>query len=317
MTLQLLTLAAVLWFVWIAGLLVFGRRAELRIGAPRDFIFPIAALLLVLAWLLSAPSPALHDFLSLYLRAGLIVAAWMTLVWLLSLAVRDASIMDIAYPLTAFLPVAVLLGLRGTWSAHEIVTLVLPSLWSVRLAAHIGIRNLGHGEDKRYAAWRTRFGKQWWWWSFFQVFATQGVLVWLWSLGLIMAAAAGPAAFGWQHVLALLLFATGFVFQAGSDMQLERFKRTRTDRSKVLDTGLWALSRHPNYFGEAMIWWSFGALGLVHPWGWVALVCPLYVTWFMSSGSATPMQERYMAKTKPAYATYMASVPRFFPWSKP
>jgi steroid 5-alpha reductase family enzyme len=85
----------------------------------------------------------------------------------------------------------------------------------------------------------------------------------------------------------------------------------------VLDQGLWRLSRHPNYFGESVVWWSFGALALVHPWGWLALACPAYVTWFMSVGSATPMQERYMAKTKPSYAAYMARVPTFFPWGKP
>lgn len=224
MPLLLVTLAAVLWFIWITGLLVFGRRAELRIGAPRDFIFPMAALLVVLAWLLSAPSSALFGFLSLDLHTGLVVAAWMVLVWLLSLVACDASITDITNPLMASLSVAVLIGLRGVWSEHEIVTLALAGLWSVRLATHIGMRNLGHGEDNRYAAWRTQLGKQWWL-SLFQAFTMHGVPVWLWSLGLIMAVAAGPAAIGWQHVLALLLFAVGFIFQAGSDLQLERFRK--------------------------------------------------------------------------------------------
>ena len=183
---------------------------------------------------------------------------------------------------------------------------------------HLGLRNLSHGqEDGRYAAWRRRFGGQWWWWSFFHVFTLQGVMVWLWSIGLIAAVAAGPRALGWQHALAVALFAVGFYFQLVGDLQLDRFKKSRRDRSEVLDSGLWRLSRHPNYFGETIIWWSFGALGLVHPWGWLALVCPVYVTWFMSAGSATPMQERYLVKTKPAYADYMRRVPCFFPWGKP
>jgi steroid 5-alpha reductase family enzyme len=214
-------------------------------------------------------------------------------------------------------PVVVLIALRGTWSPHEIFTVVLVVLWSARMSLHIGIRNAGHGEDGRYAAWRRRFGPHWWWWSFFQVFTMQGVTVWLWSLGLIGAVAAGPRDLGWQHGLAALLFAVGYYFQVVGDLQLERFKKTRTDRSQVLDTGLWRLSRHPNYFGEAVVWWSFGALALVHPWGWLALICPAYVTWFMSAGSATPMQDRYLAKTKPAYADYMRRVPTFFPWSRP
>ena len=185
------------------------------------------------------------------------------------------------------------------------------------MSSHIGLRNRGHGEDGRYAAWRRRFGGAWWWWSYFQVFIMQGVTVWLWSLGLVLAVASGPQALGWQHAIALALFGLGFYFQVVGDLQLQRFKANRTDRLMVLDTGLWRLSRHPNYFGESVVWWSFGALGLMHPWGWLALACPLYVTWFMSAGSATPMQERYLARTKPTYADYMSRVPAFFPWGKP
>lgn len=315
--LPLMAAAVALCAVWIAALLVFRRQPELRVGTPREFQFPLAALAVALWWWISRPDWPGAAFLALFLRAGLVIAAWLALVWLLSLLKRDSGIMDVAYPLTAALPVLVLLARRGTWSAHEILTATLVGVWALRMALHIGLRNAGHGEDGRYAAWRRRFGRHWWWWSGFQVFAAQGVMVWFWSIGLIAAVAAGPRALGWQHGLALGLFALGFVFQAVGDWQLERFKKARTDRGQVLDTGMWALSRHPNYFGEAMVWWSFAALGLVHPWGWLALVCPLYVTWFMSAGSATPMQERYLHKTKPAYAAYMQRVPAFYPWGRP
>lgn len=310
----LLLAGAVLWLVWVAGLLVFRRRPELRVGTLREFVYPVAALVITLVWELSNRSSFGFGFLSLYMRMGLITGVFLSAVWLLSLLRRDSGIMDVAYPLAVAIPVVVLVARRGNWSAHECVVVALVALWSLRLSAHIGWRNAGHGEDGRYAAWRLRFGRHWWWWSLFQVFAMQGVMVWLWYLGLAMAVHAGPATLGWQHALALPLFVLGFGFQAVGDLQLERFKKQRGDRGMVLDTGLWALTRHPNYFGEAMVWWSFAALGLVHPWGWVALVCPLYVTWFMSAGSATPMQERYLARTKPAYAGYMQRVPRFFPW---
>ena len=313
----LLVPAAVLWLVWVAGLLVFRRRPELRVGSAREFVYPVAALVFGLWWWFSTSSSPGNWFLSLYLRAGAITGALLGLVWLFSLAKRDAGIMDVAYPMAVALPVLVLIARRGTWSPHEILTAAMLVLWSLRMSLHIGLRNAGHGEDGRYAAWRRRFGANWWWWSFFQVFTMQGVTVWLWSLGLVAAVAAGYHALAWQHLLALALFALGFSFQTVADLQLERFKKQRTERSQLLDTGLWSLSRHPNYFGEAMVWWSFGALGLMHPWGWIALVCPLYVTWFMGSGSATPMQERYLARTKPAYADYMARVPKFFPWGKP
>ena len=309
--------AALFWLVWVGALLVFRRRGELRAGSLRDFIFPAAALVIGLTWLhVTGPMPG-SWFLTIYMKSAVIAGALLVGVWLLSLLLRNTSIMDVAYPWAAALPVCVLVARRGAWSEHELMTVALVVLWAARLSLHIGLRNAGHGEDGRYAAWRTRFGRHWWWWSFFQVFVLQGVLVWLWSVGLVAAVAVGAQGLGWQHVLALLLFGTGFYFQATGDAQLQRFRKNRTDPSQVLDGGVWALTRHPNYFGEAMIWWSFGALGLVHPWGWFALVCPLYVTWFMSRGSATPMQERYLAKTKPAYADYMRRVPAFFPWGKP
>lgn len=309
--------AGVLWLIWVVALFVFGRNKELRTGSLREWVYPLAALVIGLAWMASGPTTPGSWFLTLYVQAGAITCALVTCVWLLSLLKRDAGIMDVAYPMAVAVPVVSLIVLRNSWSPHEILTVCLVALWSLRMSLHIGIRNAGHGEDGRYAAWRRRFGRHWWWWSFFQVFMMQGVTVWLWSIGLIGAVAAGAQALGWQHALAVVLFAVGFYFQAVADLQLERFKARRTDRSMVLDTGLWALTRHPNYFGEAVVWWSFAALGLVHPWGWVALACPIYVTWFMSAGSATPMQDRYLAKTKPAYADYMARVPTFFPWSRP
>ena len=310
-------IAAILWIVWMAGLLTFKRRPELRVGTAREFVYPIAALVIGLVWFMTDPGSKLGQFMNLYVLAGLISWLMLTGVWLLSLWKRDCGIMDVAYPMAASVPVMSLLIWRGSWSAHEIMLAALVTLWSLRMSLHIGLRNKGHAEDGRYAAWRRRFDKHWWWWSFFQVFTMQCVTVWLWSLGLIMAVDIGAQSLGWQHGLALFLFAVGFYFQAVGDLQLERFKKQRTDRGQVLDQGLWSLSRHPNYFGESVVWWSFGALGLVHPWGWLALVCPAYVTWFMSAGSATPMQERYMAKTKPAYAAYMARVPTFFPWGRP
>ena len=313
----LVATAAVLWLVWMMALLTFRRQPALRVGTPREFVMPVAALVIGLCWWFSRADWPGNFFLSIYMKAAVINAALLSLVWLISLAKRDAGIMDVAYPMAAAVPVLVLLVLRGSWSSHEVVVAVLVGLWSTRMSLHIGWRNSGHGEDARYAAWRKRFGRQWWWWSYFMVFAMQGVMIWLWSIGLVAATAVGPRPLGWQHALALLLFAVGFGFQALGDLQLERFKRQRTDRSKVLDTGVWSLSRHPNYFGESVVWWSFAALGLVHPWGWLALICPLYVTWFMSAGSATPMQERYLQRTKPAYADYRRRVPVFFPWTRP
>ena len=155
----LLTMGSVVWLVWVAGLLVFRRRPELRVGTAREFFFPVAALLLTLVWLLSDVSNFGFGFLSLYVRWGLIIGALLSVVWLFSLVRRDCGIMDVAYPLAVAVPVVVLLVRRGNWSAHEYVIAALVTLWSLRMSAHIGLRNTGHGEDGRYAAWRRRFGR--------------------------------------------------------------------------------------------------------------------------------------------------------------
>jgi steroid 5-alpha reductase family enzyme len=105
----------------------------------------------------------------------------------------------------------------------------------------------------------------------------------------------------------------GFVFEAGGDWQLTRFKRHRTDPSQLLNTGLWSLTRHPNYFGQTCMWWGYGVFALAHPWGWLSVFPLAYVTWFMNKGSATSLMERHMIKTKPGYAEYCDNVPAFFP----
>lgn len=315
---KLVQLAALgLWVIWVVALVRWRARPELKTGAVRDFVFPGAAALIAVAWALAPRGSAVAQFLDFYLFYGALILVLVTLVWLISLALRDSSIMDILYPLAAAIPATLLVAWRGTWSAHEIISVGLALIWSIRLSGYLAWRNLGHGvEDARYASWRRRFGADWWWWSYFQVFVMQGVLIWLWCLPLALALHAASAPLGWLHVAAIAVFLVGFVFQAGGDWQLERFKQTRKDRSEVLERGLWALTRHPNYFGEAVIWWSFWICALVHPWGWLTIVAPVYVTWFMAAGSATPMQERYLAKTKPGYASYVARVPAFFPWTK-
>jgi steroid 5-alpha reductase family enzyme len=317
MSVALAGVALVLWLVWIGALQAFRRQRDLKVGSPTEFGLALFPVVVAAAFVLAPVGSTFQEFLDLYLHFGLLILAMLGFVWLVSIVIRNSSIMDIVYPLGAAAPAIALMVWRGAWSAHHIVLMLALLLWSLRLSIHVAHRNIGRGEDARYAAWRKRFGPAWWWWSFFQVFALQGVLVWIWSIPIVLAIAAQPSGLGAPHWLALAVFLVGFCFQAVGDWQLARFIRTRTDRHSVLDTGLWSLTRHPNYFGEVVIWWSFWLLALTHPWGLLSVMSPAHVTWFMSKGSATPMQERYLAKTKPAYADYARRVPAFFPWSRP
>ena len=301
---------------WLLAKFFYERPMLGGIG-PKQLLYPAVLGIYILLWATSAASSRYASLIGLHQQFLGNVALFLTLVWLVSLVKKDTSIMDIAYPFTAAIPVVFMTLSHPTWSVQQLLLVGGVGLWACRLSLHIGIRNLPHREDARYAAWRRRFGKQWWWWSFFQVFVLQGILVSLWSVPLVLAMDAGSQKIGIHHVLAIALFSVGFYFQAVADYQLERFRKTRRGPEEILDHGLWALSRHPNYFGESLIWWSFGCLGLSHELGPIGLLAPLYVSWFMARGSATPMQEKYLAKKKPGYAAYVARVPAFFPKLKP
>jgi steroid 5-alpha reductase family enzyme len=252
-------------------------------------------------------------FLSNFLQLGLWLWLWLTVVWVISLIKRDASIMDIAYGL---------LLLAAPWWVHQhlgadgqdshLLLLAMTTVGFGRYSLYILWRNLPHGEDPRYARWRQRSGARFWWWSYFQVFLLQGVVIWVWAIPLLFGMTS-PGPIGFWHVAGALVWGVGFVFEAGADWQLTRFKRLRTDRSQLLNTGLWALTRHPNYFGQTCMWWGYGVFALSHPWGWLSIFPLAYVTWFMNKGSATSLMERHMAKSKPGYAEYCANVPAFFP----
>jgi steroid 5-alpha reductase family enzyme len=257
--------------------------------------------------------PALAQAFVQWLALGVWFWLMLTLVWLLSVLKRDSSIMDLAY---GFL----LLGAPWwLWSQASValgggqaLLLALVSLGFGRYALYVSWRNLPHGEDPRYGRWRERVGPRWWWWSYFQVFLLQGVVIWIWSLPLVLAMRP-EASWSLWHLIGVLVWAVGLVFEAGGDWQLARFKRQREHPQQLLDTGLWALSRHPNYFGQTCMWWGYGLIALAHPWGWLALPTAAYVTWFMHRGSATSLMERHMMKTKPGYAQYCERVPAFFP----
>lgn len=236
------------------------------------------------------------------------------LLWLVSLAVRDASIVDIAWgPLILLIGVTYYLATAEPGSRARLMV-ALVALWAVRLAAHIGVRNLGHGEDSRYAVWRQRYGARWWWFSYFKVFLLQGVIAWIVATPLFYAITSGsPVHFTPWDQGGALVFAAGFLFEAIGDEQLRRFKADPANQGRVMNTGLWRYTRHPNYFGEAVLWWGLGLIGAATPLGWMGLVGPAIITFLLIRVSGVAMLERTLKTTKPGYAEYIASTPAFFP----
>ncbi|HVE81551.1 MAG TPA: DUF1295 domain-containing protein [Myxococcales bacterium] len=243
-----------------------------------------------------------------------IVLAIATVLWLASVRLRDASIVDPWWSIL-FLSITANTVRSAGLGPRNGVLLSLVAIWAIRLWAHLLRRSRGKPEDPRYAAFRERFGRERYWWvSFFQVFLLQGALALLVSAPLQVAAAAPPSApLAWMDAAGIALFLAGFTFEAVADAQLQRFRDDPSTRGQVMDRGLWSLSRHPNYFGEAVLWWGFGCFALGSPHGWVALAGPALMTFLLLRVSGVPMLDAHLRATRPGYAAYCARTPPFVP----
>jgi steroid 5-alpha reductase family enzyme len=238
--------------------------------------------------------------------------AAMAALWLLSMRLRNAAIVD-SYWGPGFLVItAIAVASTTSGGARAALLLALVAMWSLRLAIYLTWRNHGQGEDRRYAAMRAHHGDRFGLVSAFTVFGLQGVLMWLLSLPLQLAVLTpAPAALGWLDLLGLALWSVGFVFETASDWQLARFRATST--GGVLDTGLWRYTRHPNYFGESLVWWGYGLIALSTPWGPWLLLSPVLMTFLLLRVSGVTLLERDMAGRRPGYAEYVRSTSAFFP----
>jgi len=231
--------------------------------------------------------------------------------WLASLLLRDVGFVDGLWSL--FFLVS---GLVAGWYVDElgnraVLVLALLTLWSLRLSLHIFVRSFGEPEDYRYREMRERhqpFALK----SLYIVFGLQGVLAWLIALPLVVSISQPAAALGWIDLVATLLWLVGFVFEAGGDWQLARFRNDPANRGKVLDTGLWRYTRHPNYFGDFCIWWAY-YLFAVAAGGWWTILSPLLMSFLLLKVSGVALLEKSIGSRRPGYAEYVASTNAFFP----
>ncbi len=251
----------------------------------------------------------------LSLPAALVLATVLFCLWLLSLAIRDASIVDIFWG-PGFALVAWVCAYTQDFalSTGQWLLLVLVSLWAVRLGAYLAWRNLGHGEDRRYQAMRARAGRRFWSWSLYAVFGLQGTLLFIISspvqttLLTDSGAALGPLSW-----IGVALWAVGFVFESVGDAQLARFKADPANADQVMDRGLWGWTRHPNYFGNFMIWWGHFVIAISLGAPWWTLVAPVIMSILLMRVSGVPLLERGMAERRSKYADYIERTSAFFP----
>jgi steroid 5-alpha reductase family enzyme len=239
----------------------------------------------------------------------LLVAA--TFTWLLSLPLRNVAIVDSLWSLMLF-AAGVVYALGSDPRAPRLsLVLWLLALWAVRLAVFITARNAGHGEDRRYQAIRARNQPYFAVKSLYLVFGLQALLAWVISLPL-MGAFASIQPVGWLDYLGVLLWLVGFVFEAGGDWQLARFRRDPANAGAVMNRGFWRYTRHPNYFGEFCIWWGFWCMALSAG-AWWALPGPVLMTWLLLRVSGVRLLESDIGNRRPQYADYVLKTNAFFP----
>jgi steroid 5-alpha reductase family enzyme len=231
--------------------------------------------------------------------------------WLYSVWRRDVSIVDSLWSLFFLLAALIFAATTPGLGARGLLLLVLVAVWSIRLSMYITQRKWGHPEDYRYQAIRANNEPRFWLKSWYIVFGLQAVLAWIICLPLLPAITV-PAALGWLDTVALLLFLTGLLFEAGGDYQLARFKRDSNNKGRVLDSGLWRYTRHPNYFCDFCIWWAF-YLFAVASGAWWTIASPLLMTFLLLRVSGVAMLEKTIGERRPDYVRYVARTNAFFP----
>jgi steroid 5-alpha reductase family enzyme len=252
--------------------------------------------------------------------AGLAASAAFVLVamlalWCVSLARRDASIVDIWWGPGFAGVAAVAWALAPDPGPRGALLLAMAAAWGLRLGGHLLWRNRGRGEDPRYARMRRRHGDRFGRVSLVTVFGLQGVLQWLVSLPLQLAPLQpGAAPLGLLDLAGVALFATGLFFETVGDLQLARFRADPANRGRVLDHGLWRYTRHPNYFGDCLAWWGIWLVAASTPLGPWTIVSPLVMTFLLVRVSGVPLLESGLARTRPGYRDYVARTSAFVPW---
>jgi steroid 5-alpha reductase family enzyme len=244
---------------------------------------------------------------------GVVLWGYMTLWFLISLIKRRNNVADVAWGLGFVLLAWTSFFLSGGSGARGVVAGILVSIWGLRLAWHIQARHRGKPEDFRYMDWRREWGGWFYARSYAQVYLLQGAFLFLVALPLLLINRSPGATLGLLEVMGVCLWLFGFLFESVGDAELARFTSDPRNRGKILKSGLWRYTRHPNYFGEVLQWWGIWLISLGLPGGWLGIVGPLTITFLILKVSGIPMLEKKMAEN-PDFAEYKRSTNVFLPW---
>ncbi|MBL0225065.1 MAG: DUF1295 domain-containing protein [Geobacteraceae bacterium] len=247
-----------------------------------------------------------------FLICGGAVLLYMT-GWFIAAQIRGRNdIADVAWGLGFILVAIVSLISGGVFSARGLLVSGLVLTWGVRLALHIHSRNRGRGEDPRYLKWREEWGKWFVMRSFLQVFMLQGVLLLLVAVPIVFVNTAASRPLGWLDLLGLAIWLYGFCFETIGDWQLLKFIRDPGNKGRLMTSGLWRYTRHPNYFGEVTLWWGIWLMTLALPGSWLTIIGPLTITFLILKVSGIPMLEKPY-EDRADFQEYKRHTSPFFP----
>jgi steroid 5-alpha reductase family enzyme len=255
------------------------------------------------------------EFFQIYLQAFGLIVILSTMVWLISIPIKNVSIVDVFWGIGFVVACAFYFYNTEGLASRKLLIMSLVTVWGLRLSLYIGWRNYGKGEDFRYQQFRKDYGpERYWWFSFFQVFLLQGTLIWIISSPLLAAQFYGAdQPLGWLDYVGVTIWVIGFIFEAGGDFQMAKFKANPDNKGKLLNTGFWRYTRHPNYFGDATVWWGYSIFSFAAGSFW-PIIAPILMTGLILKVSGVSLLERTLKNTKPEYKKYIESTSAFFPW---
>jgi len=255
------------------------------------------------------------SFLQIWFQALFVIISLMTVLWIISIFIKNASIADLFWGF-GFVVVSAFYFLNTEGAGpRKIILMSLVAIWGLRLTAYLTWRNIGKGEDFRYREFRKNYGeKRYWWISYFQTFLLQGVLMWIISLPLLGAQYYGQnTQTGFFDLAGIALWLIGFSFEAGGDFQLASFKANPANKGRVLDTGFWRYTRHPNYFGDSAVWWGYGLI-CIGAGSYIPVTGSIIMTALIIKISGVALLEKSLKETKPQYREYIEKTSAFLPW---
>lgn len=247
------------------------------------------------------------------LASAIAIAVLMFATWVVSVVIKNASIVDIVWG-SGFVVVAwVSYAVADGDDTRRIVIALMVTLWGLRLAGYLAKRNIGHGEDYRYRAMRKHWGARFPIVSLVTVFLLQGVLMWVVSIGVQLGQVPATPSFGPIGTMGILVWMVGLAFEAVGDLQLSRFKADPANAGKVMDKGLWSLTRHPNYFGDSLVWWGIAIVAAESGLGAWGFLGAAVMNFLLVRVSGVALLEKSLSKRKEGYADYVARTSAFLP----